>query len=53
MTSAERKGVGLDTWVEEADFKGMICYSPGVANKLIKPLRRDDALPFGINVNAV
>ena len=50
---AERKGVCLDAGVEEADFKRMVHDRSGIANELIEPLRRHDALPFRINVDAV
>jgi len=43
--SAERKRVGLDAGVEEADFERMIHDRTGIANELIEPLRRDDPLP--------
>src|SRR5882724_1395264 len=51
--SAERKGVRLYARVEESDLKRMIHDRAGIANKLIKPLCRNDALPVRINVSAV
>ena len=43
--SAERKGVGLDAGVEEADFERMIHDRTGIANELIETLCRNDPLP--------
>jgi len=53
MISAKRKGVGLNTGIEKADLKGMVRNRPGFANKLIKTLCRHDALPLGVDVDAM
>src|SRR5271154_3497008 len=51
--SAESESIGLGAWIEEADLKGMIRHRAGIADQLIKPLRRHDAVPFRIDIDAM
>ena len=53
LLSAEGKRKGLYARIEKPDFKGVIRNLTVVTNKLIQPLRRHHALPFGIDIDAV
>jgi hypothetical protein len=46
IASAEGEGISLHAGIKKPDFEAMVDDRPGIADELIKPLRRHDALPF-------
>ena len=53
LLSAEGEGVSLDAGIEEADLEGVVGDRAALADELVEPLSRHQALAFGVDISAV